>query len=78
MHAAFQIDLLLRVVRGKLGSKHDPPDVCHVHRFLINKLEHLDFVGSRAKWNAVAWDSRCSLFATIVVLGITNWMVCPD
>ncbi len=84
MHASFQIDILLRAIRGKLGSKHNGPHVRHIHRFLINachmpkdKLEHPGFLGSTANWNALAWDSRAAAFSTIASFGIAHWLVCP-
>ncbi len=84
MHAAFQIDLLLRSIRGKLGSRYNGPHVRHIHRFLINacqlpkdKLEHPDFLGSSVNWNALDWTCRPAGFSTIIDLGISHWLVCP-
>ena len=58
MHAALQIHLVMKAIRGKLGARHqrDAPDVRDIHRFLTNachmpedKLEHPGFNGTDGK-----------------------------
>jgi len=84
MHTSFQIHLLLTAVKGTLGSRNEGTHVSHVHRFLVKachipeeKLEHIDFVCTTAKWNAAKWNARHKLFGTTIALGIHCWMVVP-
>ena len=84
MHASFQIHLLLTAVNDTLASRNEGTHVSHVHRFLVKachvpeeKLEHIDFVCTTAKWNAVKWNARHKLFGTTIALGIHCWMVVP-
>jgi hypothetical protein len=84
MHTSFQMHLLLTAVKGTLGSRNEGTHVSHVHRFLVKachvpeeKLEHIDFVCTTAKWNAAKWSARHALFATTIALGIHCWMVVP-
>jgi hypothetical protein len=84
MHTSFQIHLLLTAVNDTIASRNEGTHVSHVHRFLVKachvpeeKLEHIDFVCTTTKWNAVKWNARHKLFGTTIALGIHCWMVVP-